>query len=101
MTKPVRPPANRVIKSGETMPKHAACAAPHLTEKIIFFYSWCKKCGICSMVCPTGAMGEQEDKTPYLANPDKCTLCSICWRICPDFAILKNPNWEDKKDVPK
>ncbi|MCD6418333.1 4Fe-4S binding protein [bacterium] len=98
MAKPVSPPVNRVIKSGETGGEHPAPIVPHFTGKLIFFYSWCKKCGICTMICPVGALAEREDKTPYLAHPDKCTHCSLCWRICPDFAIIKNPNWEDKKD---
>jgi len=69
--------------------------------KLIFFYEWCKKCGICVYICPTKALAAKKDGTPYMADESKCTLCSLCWRICPDFAIMKNPNWEEPKNAPK
>lgn len=98
MAKAVKPSANRMIKSGEISAQESVCVTPHLTGKLIFFYSWCKRCGICTMICPTGALMDDENGLPYVAYPDKCKLCSLCWRICPDFAIIRNPNWEENKD---
>jgi 2-oxoglutarate ferredoxin oxidoreductase subunit delta len=88
--------------SGELLQEsQGVCVCPTLTGKLIFFYEWCKKCGICTMICPSGAIEEKPDKSPYMAHVDKCTYCSLCWRICPDFAIIKNPNWEGAKDGTK
>ena len=58
--------------------------------KVLLFDSWCKKCGICSHFCPTGALEVNEEGYPILAHPDKCTLCGMCWVRCPDFAIIKD-----------
>ena len=59
--------------------------------KVVIFDCWCKKCGICTEFCPTGALKDNEHGYPYLAEPDKCTLCGLCWLRCPDMAIIKGP----------
>ena len=94
---PDKPSAERVIKSGEV--SHPVRAVPHLEGKLIFFYEWCKKCGLCVTICPTGALEEDNDHYPVMAHPEKCTLCSLCWKMCPDFAIVKNSNWREEKDA--
>jgi len=94
---PDKPSAERVIKSGEV--SHPVRAVPHLEGKLIFFYEWCKKCGLCITICPTGALEEDNDHYPIMAHPEKCTLCSLCWKMCPDFAIVKNSNWREEKDA--
>ena len=99
MAKAVKPSENRIIKSGEVAQHKGICMTPHLTGKLIFFYEWCKNCGICVMVCPSKALAEDNEGAPYLAEPDKCKFCSLCWRICPDFAVMKNPNWEEGKNA--
>lgn len=99
MAKPLKRSEDTVIQSGATSPEITACVVPKLTGKLIFFYEWCKRCGICTMICPTGALAEQSDGTPYMISSEKCTLCSLCWRICPDFAIMKNPNMEEKENA--
>ena len=85
-----KPPADRIIKSGIISRPKAPQIAPYLTGKLIFFPGWCKKCGLCTVVCPTGAVKQNKDGIPFLAEPDKCKLCSLCWRMCPDFAIVQN-----------
>ena len=99
MPKPAKPSAERVVQSGAISEPRGVCIVPHIEGKLIFFYEWCKKCGICVLICPSGALTELEDKTPVLAEPDKCKFCSLCWRICPDFAILRNPNWEEQQNA--
>ena len=47
----------------------------------------CKRCGICSHFCPTGAIEVNKDGAPYLAHPEACTSCHLCERMCPDFVI--------------
>jgi len=49
-------------------------------------YNWCKKCGLCSWICPTNAIVEDELRKP-LVNNEKCIGCFQCENICPDFAI--------------
>ena len=101
MAKPVKPPVDRLIKSGIFSKPRAPQDAPHLYGKLLFFPVWCKKCGLCTVACQTGALKQKKDGTPYLADPDKRKLCSLCWRTCPDFAIVKNPVQEEEKSDSK
>lgn len=90
---------DHVVRAG--MIETTCLATPTLNGKLIFFYEWCKHCGLCTTICPTGALAESPEHLPFMANPDKCTLCSLCWRICPDFAVLKNPNFtKEEEDAP-
>ncbi len=92
--KPKTPRPDRQILSGVV----ATCIPPvssRTTEgKIIVFDSWCKRCGICSHFCPTGALEADSNGVPYLAFAEKCTLCGMCWMRCPDLAITKNQNYK-------
>ncbi|RKZ32213.1 hypothetical protein DRQ33_06295 [bacterium] len=97
MGKITKPSAERLIQSG--IVSHPIEAVPHLEGKLIFFYEWCKNCGICVFICPTQALEENDNKQPFMAHPDKCTYCSLCWKICPDFAIIKNTNWREEKNA--
>jgi len=54
---------------------------------VYIYYDWCKKCGICSSFCPTGALGRKLDGSPYVPHPEKCVHCELCDKLCPDFAI--------------
>ncbi len=71
------------------------CVRPE--GKIVIFREWCKRCGICTEFCPTGALVEGADGIPILAYPDKCTLCALCWLRCPDMAIIKGPELPENK----
>lgn len=48
---------------------------------------WCKKCGICSALCPKGVLTGGKDVLPCATAPEKCTFCRLCEFRCPDFAI--------------
>ncbi len=89
MAKIKMPGIERKILSGHIAnPVPPESSAP-VGGKVIIFESWCKRCGICSHFCPTGALEVTEEGLPYLAHPDKCTLCGMCWNRCPDLAIVK------------
>ena len=91
MAKPIKPNTERIIKAGLISKSVAPHKAPYRTSKLIFFMDWCKKCGLCTVICPNNALVQNKKGRPELIDEDKCKLCSNCWRICPDFAIAKNP----------
>ncbi len=53
---------------------------------VVINLDWCKRCGICSWICPTDAITIDEFNTP-IVNNDKCVGCLLCETHCPDFAI--------------
>ncbi len=59
-----------------------------MNEKpIIINLEWCKACGICYRLCPTGAIGGNEKGEVVLQHPEKCIKCGMCEDHCPDYAI--------------
>lgn len=49
----------------------------------------CKSCGLCSRVCPVGAITQPVKPGPYYINQDKCIKCFTCYNKCPFHAISK------------
>ena len=54
--------------------------------------SKCIKCGICSKVCPTGALSIEE-AGPSVTNANNCIACGQCVAVCPYGALdnIKSP----------
>lgn len=67
--------------------------------EITIRFDWCKKCGICYYVCPTGALEKGAMAEPVIANIDKCVGCSMCENLCPDFAIDVKEKDAEKRGV--
>ncbi len=49
----------------------------------------CKKCGMCSRVCPTNAISGIPGKEPYVINISRCIKCGTCIATCKFNAIYK------------
>ena len=59
----------------------------HPDTDIFVYEDWCKRCGICSEMCPAGVFESDETGRPILANPDACIACYLCENLCPEMAI--------------
>lgn len=46
----------------------------------------CIGCGDCVRCCPTGVLGQQDDKAALL-SPELCIYCADCEALCPVSAI--------------
>lgn len=62
---------------------------------------YCKGCGLCVDICPTGTL-QLEDNieskfgvSVKVDAPDYCIGCKMCEQRCPDFAIFVNYNEEE------
>ncbi len=51
---------------------------------------WCKRCNICSALCPRCVLEPDREGMPVIARPRQCTQCGMCWLHCPDLAITSN-----------
>jgi 2-oxoglutarate ferredoxin oxidoreductase subunit delta len=64
---------------------------------VIFFYEWCKSCGICSALCPQKIILQDETGKPSIEDMDSCTGCRFCEVHCPDFAITVKERYPDRR----
>ena len=64
---------------------------------------YCKGCGLCVDICPTGTLQLYDDPKNKFGTsvkidaPDFCIGCKMCELQCPDFAIFVNYE-EEKKE---
>lgn len=58
---------------------------------VIVNENWCKRCGLCTSVCPFHVFEPNEEGLPITVNLAKCTECQLCELICPDFALEIGP----------
>lgn len=63
---------------------------------IDIFRDWCKQCGICAAFCPRHCIRLDEEGSPVIEDPDRCTGCGWCEIHCPDFAISVRPRKSEK-----
>jgi len=49
----------------------------------------CHRCGTCVGICPTAALGVDEEGYPIVSNLSACTDCDLCVKVCPgsDFDV--------------
>ena len=66
---------------------HYPDASEHAGESIYIHIPWCKSCGICYSMCPSGVFTSDKSGLPIVTNPDACTVCGLCEILCPDMAI--------------
>ncbi|RKX74163.1 MAG: 2-ketoglutarate ferredoxin oxidoreductase subunit delta [Spirochaetes bacterium] len=58
--------------------------------------NWCKRCGYCVEFCPKNVFDIGEDGYPVVARLEDCNECRICVYICPDLAVIAEPEVEEK-----
>ncbi len=56
-------------------------------RRIVINYSWCKRCGICTDLCPKGVFEPGVDGSPVPRHGEACSGCGLCVLICPDYAV--------------
>jgi ferredoxin len=47
----------------------------------------CHQCGLCTAICPTGALWIKRPEMEVVYDPDKCSACELCVAVCPPRAM--------------
>jgi ferredoxin len=47
----------------------------------------CFQCGVCTAVCPTGALSVKRPEMEVIFDKDKCSACELCVVTCPALAM--------------
>jgi len=55
----------------------------------------CYQCGLCTAICPTGAMSIQYPDMTVIFDVDKCSACEMCVAVCPPRAMQVTFNKRD------
>ncbi len=72
-------------------------------NKITLVPVYCKGCGLCVDICPTGTLQLEdhiEGKFGVVVKidaPEYCIGCKMCEQRCPDFALFVNYDEEEEK----
>ncbi|WP_168798565.1 4Fe-4S binding protein [Herbaspirillum sp. ST 5-3] len=68
---------------------HYGHASPDALRPVLKISEGCQHHGVCSGVCPTGAiaMYDEADEIGIEFDPDICIACGLCARSCPESAI--------------
>ena len=47
----------------------------------------CFQCGVCTSICPTGALYIKRPEMEVVFDRKKCTACELCIAVCPPRAM--------------
>lgn len=69
--------------------------AKGVDHRLTYNYKQCTGCGICTKICPTGALelgpipeiATGLDAPPVMLDLDACTFCGMCAAFCPERAF--------------
>jgi 2-oxoglutarate ferredoxin oxidoreductase subunit delta len=76
-------------------------------NKLTLVPNYCKGCGLCVAVCPTGTLmlyddpGNKWGVSVKIDAQEYCIGCKMCELQCPDFAIFVNYEDEPKREEGK
>ncbi|HMM37725.1 MULTISPECIES: NIL domain-containing protein [Desulfovibrio] len=58
-----------------------------VAQKIFRDEDSCIHCGVCTAMCPTGALAVDKATRKVIFEVDKCSACGLCTRVCPVRAM--------------
>jgi 2-oxoglutarate ferredoxin oxidoreductase subunit delta len=84
--------------NNNALARSAKIKTPAKKGKTVIDSRFCKGCGLCISICPTGVLQFREDSSNKWGvavvadSPDHCSGCRLCEMQCPDFAIFSYMN---------
>lgn len=58
-----------------------------LNQEIIRNEEKCVMCGVCTGICPTGALYMERPSMEVRFDGDQCVFCQLCVKVCPMRAM--------------
>lgn len=74
------------LKALDYLKEHDVMTMPP-AQRITRVEELCMHCGMCTAVCPVGALYVEQQSRHVLFNRERCTACSFCTKVCPVCAM--------------
>lgn len=58
-----------------------------LNKKVVWLENQCIQCGVCTGLCPTGALNMNRPDMEVTFDGEKCIVCEMCLKSCPAKAV--------------
>jgi len=58
-----------------------------LVEQVSWDEERCTQCGLCTGICPSGALYLERPSQQVRFAGDKCVVCNMCIEVCPAHAM--------------
>ena len=71
------------IQAGIAYLKEKGVKVTGMSHRIKRNEELCMHCGMCTALCPTGALSVASDSRLVLFSQEACTACGLCTRVCP------------------
>jgi len=59
-----------------------------LVEQVSWDEERCTQCGLCTGLCPSGALYLERPGQQVRFDGEKCVVCNMCIEVCPAHAML-------------
>lgn len=59
----------------------------NLNQEIVRNEEKCVMCGVCTGICPTGALYMERPSMEVFFDGDQCVFCQLCTKVCPMKAM--------------
>jgi len=80
------------FKEGVKYLEHRGVQVQNASQEIKRIRKRCTHCGVCTSVCPTGALSIQRPEMSVDFNQTKCSVCELCITACPTRAMEVRPS---------
>ena len=79
------------FREGVTYLKSQGVQVKNAEQEVKRDASRCTHCGLCTAVCPTGALSIRRPEMFVEFDQKKCSICELCVPLCPTRAMLVRP----------
>lgn len=74
-------------EKGLTYLRDLGVSVHNLEQEIVRNEDKCVMCGVCTGICPTGALSMERPSMEVHFDGEQCVFCQLCTKVCPMRAM--------------